>query len=256
MTKKVAKNQESQVSNYDYSRDGGSGFENITSEDMAVPFMYLTQSLSHQAKGKDSVAKEGDFYNSVTGRVYPDGFTMIPCLTKHNYIERDDDDNFRGVHEKDSDVVVSAKANGRSFGKIPLGNGNYLIETFSVFALIIDGESVTQAILPFKSTGIKKYKNFITTARSVTMKTAGGGIIPFPLFAHRWRVTSIEQKSDKGDFANWAITFENGTAEESRVDPESDEYAMAKAFIEAVNTGNAKVNFNQDKASNEEELPI
>jgi hypothetical protein len=67
----------------------GSGFEGMSTNDIAIPFILLLQALSPQLRGttKISGAEEGDFYNNVTKEVYGKNLSLIPCAFKKSWVE-------------------------------------------------------------------------------------------------------------------------------------------------------------------------
>jgi hypothetical protein len=67
------------------------------------------------AEGKVDGAKPGMFLNGVTEKLYDGDVFLIPCLTKHNYVERTPESaggKFVGEHALDSDVVRESLPKG------------------------------------------------------------------------------------------------------------------------------------------------
>ena len=71
--------------------NAGKGLENITSEDITIPRLAVIQSNSPQRKKKDEKyiegAEEGDIFNTVTGEIYKEPLTVIPCAYRKSYVE-------------------------------------------------------------------------------------------------------------------------------------------------------------------------
>ena len=65
--------------------DAGVGLENITTEDMQIPFIRIIQALSPQLQKDDPLyikgAEQGDIFNTVTHQVWKaeEGITVVPC---------------------------------------------------------------------------------------------------------------------------------------------------------------------------------
>ena len=71
-----------------FGNDVSKGFENMTQEDMALPFVRILGQLSPQVTDGDAKyiegAKPGMIYNTVTSELYDGkkGIKVIPCTTK------------------------------------------------------------------------------------------------------------------------------------------------------------------------------
>ena len=119
------------------------GFENMTQEDMALPFVRILGQLSPQVTEGDAKyiegAKPGMIYNTVTSELYDGkkGIKVIPCYYKKDYPEWSDRGDGPGapvaVHLPNSPVIQIGKRDG---SKIRLPNGNYVEKTASHFVIV------------------------------------------------------------------------------------------------------------------------
>lgn len=241
---------------YDYSEYEGAGFEDHSREDYAIPFLAVLQALSPQVEEMED-AKAGMIINTVTGDLYKgnEGVAVVPSVTKHVYVEwrkRSEGGGFVGVHELDSEVVQRCKAEQR-FGEYETEDGNDLIETFYVYGVLVkeDG-SHEQVVLAFSSTKIKKYKQWMTKARTI-MIPAGGRKINPPLFAHRYRLTTVKEKNKKGEFYNFAVGFDGQNAAECRLAPDDEVFQAAASMRTLVNEGAARAAYESQAAAGGDE---
>ncbi len=231
-----------------YAEFSGSGFENQTSEDYSIPFVTILQALSPQLlpeAGNDHL-KQGMIFNTVTGDYYKggDGIAFIPATTQHEFIEfkpRDQGGGFVGRHAIDSEMVAHAKDASTEFGKYKTPDGNDLIETFAVYGIAIgaDGMPVT-CVVAFSGSKIKKYKGWMTKAKTCQIPLPDLRRIPAPLWAHRYRLKVVPEKNNKGSFFNWAIEFDATNAAGARLLPNDSLAVEARDLIALVNTGKAK----------------
>lgn len=222
---------------------GTTGFENQTQDDYSIPWLAILEALS-PALEENPELRAGWLYNSATGEAYQKGVSFVPAITKHLFVEfkpRGQGGGFVAVHEPDSNLVMDCK-NTQDFGQYKTPNGNELTETFYVYGVMIDedGGTVPMAI-SFSGTRIKKYKNWMTKARTVQLTNAQGKRFPAPLFAHKYRLETVPDSSPKGKFNNWKISFDGASAAEARLDPKSDAVQEARSMIELVRSGEAKV---------------
>lgn len=231
------------VAIYDYSQFAGAGFENHTRDDYTIPFLGVLQSMSPQIE-TIAEAKPGMLINTVTNTVIDGkrGVAFVPAQTQHVFVEwktRESGGGFVGLHNLDSDIVKKCRAE-QQFGKLKLPNGNDLIETFYVYGVMITETSVEQAVIAFTSTKIKAYKRWMSRAHTIQVALPDGRRVPAPLFAHRYRLTTVKEKNNKGEFYNFVIEFDGVDANACRLGPDNEVFQQAVAFRELVQQGAAK----------------
>jgi hypothetical protein len=179
----------------------------MDTQDFAMPFLAIVQSLSPQRKSNHEKhipgAKEGDVFNTVTGELFDGGVTVVPCYYSRVYVEwKANRGGFVKVHDKNSDVVEKARdveLNGKMVKQLP--NGNELAETAQHFVLIVreDG-STEQAVIALSFSGLsvsRKWNSIIAQARE--MLPDGRRISP-PRFARKYSLDTVERSNDKGSW--------------------------------------------------------
>lgn len=229
-----------------YADYAGAGFENQTSDDYSIPFLQILQALSPQLQENDSL-RQGMILNTVTGEVWDGkkGIAFVPATTQHVYVEwkpRDAGGGFVGIHEVNSDLVNHAKAASSEYGKYSTPDGNELIETFYVYGIALDDDgNASEAVLAFSSTKIKKYKGWMTKAKTIQIPLPDGRRIPAPLFAHRYRLKTVSDKNNKGQFFNWdAIAFDGENAQQARLLPDDPLFQSAVNIKSMIEQGKAR----------------
>lgn len=149
-----------------FGDDAAKGFENMTQDDMALPFVRILGQLSPQVTDGDAKyiegAKPGMIYNTVTSELYDGkkGIKIIPCYYKKDYPEWSDRGDGPGapvaIHLPNSPVIATGKRDG---SKIRLPNGNYLEETASYYVMIeTKSGGYTPALITMKSTQLNVSK--------------------------------------------------------------------------------------------------
>lgn len=240
---------------FSYGDDEDRGFENQTASDVSLPFMIQLQGLSPQIESMEE-AKPGLWMNTVTEQLYTrdEGFLFVPATTRHLFAEwvpREQGGGFRGHHEPDSRVVQDALKRSTEFGKYGTPEGNQLTETFYVYGVVCDEESndpVTMAVIAFWSTKIRAYKTWMTRNSQFRIESArepGRKIRP-PLYANLTRICSAKSKNNKGEFYIPKISPADSRGQrESLLAPDDPRFLLAKACLEAVDAGAAKVDFSK-----------
>ena len=196
---------------------GDEYIEDVDPADINTPMLTILQHNSPQVA--DELGKPGDLWDTVAEEAIPalqskgaEGVLLVPVCHTRDYREwgpRDDGGGLEGVYTPEDPVVLTAKEK-TPFGKIELDNGNSLVETVMLYCLVVDNEYnyIGAAIVPFKSTQLKVFKNFMTNVHSFRLpknpKTGRRG--KAPLFAHCIRMQTVMQQKDANRWFNFVIT--------------------------------------------------
>jgi len=188
----------------DFGEFAGTGMENVTSNDVSIPFLGLIQSLSPQLQEDDAKyidgAKAGMLFNTVTNELIGDGSTafFVPCCKESKYVEwvpRDNGGGLVAMHETNSEFVRACKAAAKDQYKLSTDEGNDLLETHYVYGLLLaaaDGKTAeTPIVIGFSSSKIKVYKSQLMTR----IRTIKGNP---PMFAFRFKITVVAAKNKAG----------------------------------------------------------
>ena len=134
----VAEKKEGALATNLFEADANQGAQNISQEDLALPFLKVLGQLSPEVNERDAKhvkgAKPGKIINTVTNELF-DEIKIIPCHYKRQYIEWQDRGTSTGapvaIHEASSDII-SQTTRGKDY-KDRLPNGNYLDNTAQHF---------------------------------------------------------------------------------------------------------------------------
>lgn len=267
-TKELAvqqKNEMALAAGYgDYVNDG---FDNVTSDDLSIPFLTVLQSNSPEVKPKTKGGlglQIGNLLNTVTQEAFDGekGVGLVPAITRHEWVEwapRDSGDGFVARYDCDDPLILEAKAT-QKFGEYKHGENN-LVETYYVYGVLYDVEtqdSLGPVVISFSKTKIKRYKRLISALRSFQLSVPGENgeprrITP-PMYAHSLTVCSCDDKNNKGEFQNFNIVPSQGDLRSSLIasdDPRFQEAVMLKKSIDA---GEAKAAYSS--AASSEGLPV
>jgi len=214
-----------------------------------VPFISILQSNSPQVEEKDPVGAEaGKLFNTVTKELY-DEVVVIPVHRESAFVEwipRTKGGGFVAMHDPEGEVVQNAvKENNGSRVKLKLGE-NDLVETHYVYALVLDpaGSEVQGfAVIAFKSTAIKPYRELLTSLYMLKGKP--------PIFANRVRLQTTKQKNEKGTYYNYKISPLRESYAASLINPAEERSLLqeATAFRDQVLNGLARADFTQERAA-------
>ena len=243
----VAEKKNSALATFDMEADAAQGAQNISQEDLALPFLKILGQLSPEVNKRDGKyvegAEPGKIINTVTNALY-DTVNVIPVFYKRQYIEWQD----RGttgsgapvaIHDADSDVV-NQTTRGKDY-KDRLPNGNYLDNTASHFVLTV-GDNPSTALISMKSTQLKVSRKWNSMMMGIKMQGKNGLFTP-PTYSHIYKLSTTQMSNDKGTWFGWDV---------SKVGPveDADLYGTAKAFAESVGKGEVQAKHGTEEKTN------
>ena len=250
-----------------YGEYANEGFENVTSDDLSIPFLTVMQSNSPEIKpeAKGGLGLDvGQLFNTVTQEAF-DGDTgvgLIPAITKHEWVEwatRDSGDGFVARYDCDDPLILEAKAT-QAFGQYT-HEGNNLVETYYIYGVLYDvesQESLGAAVVSFSKTKIKRYKRLMSALRAFQLNVPDENGSPRritpPLFAHSLVVCSCDDSNKKGEFQNFNIVPSNGDLRGSLIDAEDPRFQEAVMLKKSIDKGEAKAAYSS--AASSEGLPV
>ena len=229
----VATKKEGALATNLFEADANKGAQNISQEDLALPFLKVLGQLSpevNKSHGKYvKGAEPGKIINTVSNELY-DSIDVLPVFYKRQYIEWQDRGTSTGapvaIHEADSDIV-STTTRDKSY-KDRLPNGNYLENTANHFVILL-GKSPTTALISMKATQLKVSRKWNSMMLGIKMQGKNGMFTP-PTYSHIYNLKTVQMSNDKGTWFGWDV---------SKVGPVSDKgvYDIAKTFAERVGKG-------------------
>lgn len=241
----------------------GAGSEEVTREEMALPFLGLLQALSPQvAKREDAYiedAEPGMFFDTVRQTLWDgeEGMLVIPCHMSPVVVE--------WVNREAGGGFVAVHPNMKAARKACQDPENHdLVQTHQHAVLVQNPDKTwSEAIWPMKSTALtpsRQWNSRIAMQERTFLNTDTGEEETrrnLPRFYSVWRVTSAERTNDKGRFFVPKIS---GEPEVDLFDLGDDGVALlqrAAAFRELCASGAAAVDYRRmadmDDADEEEE---
>ena len=229
----VAEKKEGALATVNFEADAYQGAQNISQEDLALPFLKVLGQLSPEVNKRDAKhvegAEPGKIINTVTNELF-DEIQIVPCHYKRQYIEWQDRGTSTGapvaIHEADSDII-SQTSRGKDY-KDRLPNGNYLDNTAQHFVLAV-GKTPQTALISMKGTQLKVSRKWNSMMMGIKMQGKNGLFTP-PTYSHIYNLKTVQMSNDKGTWFGWDVT---------KVGPVTDKniYDMAKNFATSVGKG-------------------
>ena len=239
----VATKKEGALAVNTFEADAQQGAQNISQEDLALPFLKILGQLSPEVNKRDGKyvegAEPGKIINTVTNQLF-DEVNVVPCHYKRQYIEWQDRGQSTGapvaIHEADSDII-SQTTRDKSY-KDRLPNGNYLDNTANHFVLQL-GDTPQSALISMKSTQLKVSRKWNSMMMGLKMQGKNGLFTP-PTYSHIYKLKTVQMSNDKGTWFGWDV---------EKVGPVTDKgiYDMAKSFAISVGKGEIEAKHSSDE---------
>ena len=245
MATQVTKKEETAIALPDFEDIGGLGFEETTSEDMAIPFLRILAQLSPQVNKRDGAyvegAEAGMLFNTVANSVYDGekGVTVIPCYYNRRYVEwapREKGGGYFGSYSPDDNIVDSTTKN--ELGQDILPNGNILTNTAQFFVILMDGDGPQRCLITMSSSQLKKARKWVTQMQSLTAQGKNGPYT-LPMMSHKYQMTTVAESNDKGNWFGWDINKVGPI--NLGDDADKNIFEMAVAFAKSVKAGEVEV---------------
>ena len=232
----------------DFEQDAQSGFENMSQDDFALPFLKLLTNTSPEVGEMDG-ALPGMVLNSVTGQLYDGkkGLLVLPVAYVRQYIEWAPRGSGSGapihIYPSTSDILSKTHREPGE-NKDYLDNGNYIENTANHYVMVVEEDgSPSPALIVMKSTQLKKSRKWNSMMQSVKLQGRNGLFTP-PMYSQMYRLSTQPESNDKGKWFGWEIE-RIGSVEDVGV------YQAAKAFALSINAGEVKVKHEGEEGSRE-----
>ena len=252
MTKAVAKKEDASttIAAFDpsmFEADAGSGNQNISQDDLALPFLKIISGLDPLLDDIEELRK-GDIYNTVTGDIYKgkEGVRVIPCAYQRRFIEWAPRGQGTGapvnIYGPDEERPRTERSRDDNREYVVGGNGTYIEDTQQHFVLVLNEDgTAAPALIAMKSTQLKKGRKWNSMIQGRTMM-GKNGLFQMPRFSNVYVLKSVSEENSKGSWHGWDVSLE-GPVQDMAI------YAQAKAFAESINRGDVQVKHSRDDDS-------
>tara|TARA_R100001440_G_scaffold15874_3_gene26933 strand:+ start:511 stop:1299 length:789 start_codon:yes stop_codon:yes gene_type:complete len=238
----------------------GTGLEEASADDYAIPFLRVLQSMSPQLKKSDGKyiqgAEEGNLFNTVTETVYDgtEGVVLIPCAYKKKFIEWVTRENGGGFVDDSHPATILKSCKKDDSGRFILENGNQISETAEYYCIVAQDENAPeQVLLSLTSSQLGFSRRWNTMLNNARVQNAKGETVPAPMFSYMYNLTTIPQSNDQYSWMGLSV-------EKSRPTPMPLAVA-ALEFMKAARSGDVEVRQEQEGVNasadvGEEEVPF
>tara|TARA_R110001632_G_scaffold227969_4_gene362852 strand:- start:1001 stop:1786 length:786 start_codon:yes stop_codon:yes gene_type:complete len=239
--KKLTKTQETKLAAVSsFEQDGGLGQENMSKDDYVIPRLKILQALSEQINSIDG-AKAGMIIDSVEENLIAGdvGLAVLPIAYAKIHLEwqpRKAGGGLAGVHKADYDLTNCTR-NDRGEYVTPEGNTIMPTAEYYVYVIKEDGTYSPYA-LSMHGSQIKKSRKWNTMINQLRLpKSNGEGTFNPAMFYRSYKLESVPESNDQGNWFGWKITGDKNVTE---IDDGAQMYQDAKAFRDQIVSGEVK----------------
>jgi len=258
MAKAVAKKETASIVTFDpsmFEEDAGLGNENITQDDLALPFLKILSGLDPLLDELED-ARKGDIYNTVTGDLYKgaDGIRVIPCAYQRRFIEWAPRGTGSGapvnIFSPDEPRPKTERSKDDNREYVVGGEGTYIEDTHQHYVLVLDDDGNAQpALIAMKSTQLKKSRKWNSMIQGRMATSKDGRPFVMPRFSHVYKLKSMKEENSKGSWHGWDVSLE-GQVTDVTV------YGQGKEFAKSVMAGDVNVKHTQDDGESGNDIPF
>ena len=181
----VVKKEEGALAVNMFEADADKGSQNMTQEDLALPFLKVLGQLSPEVNKVHARyvenAEPGMIINSVTNELYDGskGINVLPVFYERKLIEWQDRGAGTGapvaIHDASSDIM-SQTTRDKSY-KDRLPNGNYIDNTANHYVVVL-GDSPQTALISMKATQLKISRKWNSIMMGIKLQGKTGLFTP------------------------------------------------------------------------------
>lgn len=224
--------------------DAETGFKK---EDLAIPFLRVAQKGTPFANKRDPEYidgwEPGDLYNTVSKKKWAsqDGVIIAPITFQHSYIEwipRTKGGGF--VHNYGEDGSILDKTTKSEDGRNILpDSGNEVVASGLYYVMQINADGTCEPMV-FVLTGSqwKKVRTWNTVMSTVTARDKSGKPFRPAKFYMSYKVTTVFEKNDKGDWMGVNIALAKPVLE---LNNGTDIYMACREFKKVVAEGGVQI---------------
>ena len=237
----IAKKRSTEITTVSaFEEDAGSGLENLTADDLTIPRLKILQALSPEVNKRDGKYIEGsasgDITNTVTKEIYPEneGCVVLPVAYRRMFLEWQPRESGGGLVKQHLDPNILSQTTKDKTGSDMLENGNYIQTSATHYSLVVDGDSYHQVMIPMAGTQLKKSRTWNSVMASLKVKSSEGKIFTPPSYSHKYRLTTVAESNDRGQWFGWNIELVGVLSDE-----EMFLYEAAKHFAGSISFENS-----------------
>jgi hypothetical protein len=231
-----------------YGYDASASHDELDGDSYAIPRIAIIEALSPELDESTPEylpeAKRGQLCNRVMGEMYSDGLMIIPVKRRRVYLEwtpRNEGGGFVAEHNttEGDDLLAQCTRSEKNVDITPNGTELHNVLEFYVLASADKGETFAPAIISMSRTRMAEGKKW--NLRIDNFMKDGKKIAPM---AQVYELSTAKRDNPEG--VSYVFKVGTGTFLPEAVANHAAVFAQAKGFLDAVDSGAAKVVHDDD----------
>ena len=190
----------------------GAGNNDISMQDVALPYLLVLQSLSPQLKRSSPKyiegASEGDIYNTVTQEVISgeDGVDIVPAAFQRSWVEwkpRDIGGGWVASHNTDA-ILADCVRDDKGYD-VHRVSKNVIVPTYYYYVVLVRDDKLEPAIVAMSRTQMKVGRRWNSLITSHMVRGPRGLFNP-PIYAQLFHLGTEPETNAKGEWAAWKVS--------------------------------------------------
>lgn len=205
-----------QAATHDWSQTGVTGMENVTQEDLGIPFLTILQKGNPQvdkdhkdyATKKIDDAEVGDIMNTVANAVVckcGDELDFVPCTFQKLFMEWTPREKGGGIVKAHTDASILNECQRNEKGQDVLRSGNIVVTTAYFYGIMLQDGQRVPCIIGLSSTQLKKSKQWLNMITTLKLISPSGQRYTPPMFSHTYKLSTATEHNEKGSWRGWVI---------------------------------------------------
>jgi hypothetical protein len=202
----------------DFLTGSDDSMDDFAQGDFLVPYLRILQQLSKELqKGHQKYvagATAGEVINSATKRRWDGdkGMYIIPIAFSHRY-QAWRPNNGGPADDYGSNDAVYKSLTPNEKGKRINGEGNEVTDSNQYFVFVVDPETgdYEMGVISMSGSQAKKARQWNSVIANRRIKVKGNTVSP-PMFFFAYKVTTVPESNEQGNWFGWSISPEEGMA--------------------------------------------
>jgi hypothetical protein len=229
-----------------FAQDAGEGLEDVSGQDILIPFVGILQQLSPQVNKRKPEyvegAEPGMIYESASGTVWDgeEGIEVVPIKFMRRYTEfrpRSEGGGLVADHGSNSSILEKCVQGER--GGYTTADGNELVVSGNFYCFIMDkAGGWSRVVISMSGSQLKKSRRWNTLLMQERAEGPNGKSFVPPAYYRVYHLTTVPEENDLGSWFGWKIE-KSGTLLETFPQKAAEIVSECKLFKSDVGTGKA-----------------
>ena len=201
----------------DWTQYETTGFDNVSQEDLGIPFLQVLQKGSPEVDKSSPEYKQYGILGAEAGDIMlttsrtiihkngAEPLKVIPCAFEKLFMEWKPRDSGGGLVKSHRDAIILMECRRNERNQDVLKNGNLIVTTNYFYCLLHHNEKWEQVVIGMSSTQQKKARQWLNMMINLRVQLPNGNKITPPMFSHAYLLGTQVESNEKGSWFGWKV---------------------------------------------------